>query len=188
MFCHRVPEFPLDKDSELFASVAARVADARALSLPELHDLFSVLTSIRRDIHAHPEPGFEEARTHATLRRLLTSFAHVPDAAIRTVAKTGLVVDITGAAEPRGDAHKVRTVAIRADMDALRMTEKNLALPYRSTHQGVAHLCGHDGHMASLIGLAVLVQRRAAQLPSDVVVRLLFQPAEEGPGLSLIHI
>lgn len=182
MYCHRVPEFPLDREGELFAAVSSRVARADALSLPEVQDFFSVLTSVRRDIHAHPEPGFEETRTHAALRKLLTSLAHVPEAAIRTVARTGLVVDIKGTGAPRGGSHKVRTVAIRADMDALRMTEKNTALPYRSTHQGVAHLCGHDGHMASLIGCAVLVQRKAAQIPSDLTVRLLFQPAEEGPG------
>lgn len=182
MFCHRVPEFPLDNGGELFAAVAARMTDAKDLSLPEVHDFFSILTSIRRDIHAHPEPGFEEVRTHATLRTMLTRLAHVPEQRIRTCAKTGLVVDITGTGKPVGAAQAVKVLAIRADMDALRMTEKNVNLPYRSTHEGVAHLCGHDGHMASLVGLAVLIQRKAAQIPSDVTVRLLFQPAEEGPG------
>jgi metal-dependent amidase/aminoacylase/carboxypeptidase family protein len=185
MFCHRVPEFPLDKEGELFATVSSRVTDAKDLSLPEVQDFFSVLTSIRRDIHSHPEPGFEEKRTHATLRAMLTTLAHIPEAAIRTCAKTGLVVDIKGEAKAKGSAQKVKVVAIRADMDALRMTEKNTNLPYRSTHEGVAHLCGHDGHMASLIGLAVLVRRKAKQIPSDVCVRLFFQPAEEGPGGAL---
>ncbi|KAJ1636813.1 peptidase M20, partial [Pavlovales sp. CCMP2436] len=186
MYCLRVPEFPLDSEGELFAAVAKNVGTGdRALTGPEVQDLFSVLTSIRRDIHAHPEPGFEETRTHAALRTWLTSLAHVPEAAIRTCATTGLVVDITGTGKPRGGAHKVKMVAIRADMDALRMTEKNVSLPYRSQNQGVAHMCGHDGHMASLIGLAVLVQRKAALIPSDLTVRLFFQPAEEGPGGAL---
>lgn len=62
------------------------------------------------------------------------------------------------------------------------MTEGNSSLPYRSTSPGVAHLCGHDGHMASLIAAAALLNRRADLLPSTSTIRLLFQPAEEGPG------
>jgi len=94
-------------------------------------------------------------------------------------------VDIKGQGPPGNGAETVKCVALRADMDALRMTELNTSLPYRSANEGVAHLCGHDGHMASLVGAATLVAKRAAKLPSDCTVRLLFQPAEEGPGGAL---
>ena len=73
---------------------------------------------------------------------------------------------------------------MRADMDALMMTEENADLPYRSASPGLAHMCGHDGHMAALIGAAVLLNSPAVRgkFPSNSAVRLLFQPAEETPG------
>jgi hypothetical protein len=73
---------------------------------------------------------------------------------------------------------------MRADMDALMMTEENADLPYRSASPGLAHMCGHDGHMAALIGAAVLLNSPAvrSKFPSNSAVRLLFQPAEETPG------
>ena len=102
---------------------------------------------------------------------------------MRFCAGTGLIVDIPGPpAKKENKAGLVRTIALRADMDALRMTELNKSLPYRSANEGVAHLCGHDGHMASLLGAAALLKHRATRLPLGTKVRLLFQPAEEGPG------
>ncbi|KAJ1455978.1 hypothetical protein M885DRAFT_192366 [Pelagophyceae sp. CCMP2097] len=138
---------------------------------------------LRREIHAHPEPGFEEHETHLRLVAALATLGGVLPAQTRRVAGTGLVVDIdsTGGV----DASDVKTVALRADMDALRMTEKNEGLPHRSTNAGVAHMCGHDGHMASLVLAGALIQQRAASLPRGAKVRLLFQPAEEGPGGAL---
>ena len=73
-------------------------------------------------------------------------------------------------------------MALRADTDALPMTEGNHHLPYRSKNEGSAHMCGHDGHVASLLAGAALVQARAARLPAGKRERLLFQPAEESPG------
>lgn len=99
------------------------------------------------------------------------------EAQIKTCAITGLVVDIRGTAPAKADA-AVRCVALRSDLDALTMTEGNNGLPYRSKNQGVAHMCGHDGHIAALVGAAILLQRRADRLPSNLTVRLLFQPAE----------
>lgn len=179
--CHRVPMFPLDTDSELYQETRTKLLSQGPLSLPEVHDLFSVLTSIRRDIHAHPEPGFEEKRTQGTVKRMLNLLADIPMDAMKHYAGTGVVVDIHGSGEGEA-ASTVRTIALRADMDALRMTEKNTNLPYRSANEGVAHLCGHDGHMASLIGAAALIKRKAHLIPKDCTIRLLFQPAEEGPG------
>merc|ERR1719329_1668175 len=64
------------------------------------------------------------------------------------------------------------------------MTEGNTSLPYRSKNEGIAHMCGHDGHLTSLCGAAILLQSRASRIPSNMTVRLLFQPAEEStlPG------
>jgi amidohydrolase len=126
------------------------------------------LVSIRRDIHAHPEPGFEEHRTQELILRELRASGLAP----RSAARTGVIVDIGEGPGPG--------LALRADIDCLRMTEENHALPYRSTRDGLAHMCGHDGHTAVLLGAARTLAPRAAELPGRV--RLLFQPAEEGPG------
>ena len=130
--------------------------------------------ALRRELHAHPEAGFEETWTQARLRAALVDIAGVDAAAIAPCARTGLVVDIDGPGAP------TRRIALRADMDALRMQEANPRLPYRSARDGFAHMCGHDGHMAGLGRAAALLARRRDRLPPHAGVRLLFQPAEEG--------
>lgn len=72
-------------------------------------------------------------------------------------------------------------MAFRADMDALSMTEDNEHLEYKSQNKGAAHMCGHDGHMACLLGFVPLFLKTLPTLPSNKTVRLLFQPSEEGP-------
>ena len=140
--------------------------------------------ALRRELHAYPEPGFEEKETQRRIRAVLAELDVCADA--RTCAETGLVADIVGpVGKPPTDKSTVRCVALRSDMDALRMTEKNECLAHRSRHEGVAHMCGHDGHMASLVLAAALVARRKDRLPAGASVRLLFQPAEEGPGGAL---
>ena len=141
------------------------------------------LVQLRRTIHSHPEPGFEERVTTRTLRRALREVAAIPEDAIRTLATTGMIVDIMGTGAAVSAEH-ARMIALRTDLDALQMTEGNTALPYRSQRDGFAHMCGHDGHMAALIGTAVLLNSATvrAMIPSNCGVRLLFQPAEEGPG------
>lgn len=144
---------------------------------------WSSLVALRREVHMHPEPGFQEVRTQQRVREVLTKTAGIPDAQIRVAAITGLIVDIKGTAPPKAEA-AVKCVALRSDLDALTMTEGNTALPYRSKNQGVAHMCGHDGHLTALCGAAMLLQSRANRIPSNMTVRLLFQPAEEStpPG------
>ena len=180
--CTRIPPFPLSAANPLLEE--AKAALAQPLLSPEaLDSLYCACTSLRRWIHANPEPGFEEKKTNALLRNMLTTLADIPESAFSDCAGTGLVVDMMGEGDLMGAAGaKVRTIALRADMDALRMTEGNNGLPYRSANEGVAHLCGHDGHMASLVGAAALLRRRLSRVPRDCKVRLLFQPAEEGPG------
>lgn len=93
------------------------------------------------------------------------------------MAVTGLVVDLKGKKAPQGNN---RCIALRADMDGLQMEEDNKHLPYRS-EGSVAHMCGHDGHMACLLALAMRFIDMQNEIPSNKSVRLLFQPSEEGP-------
>jgi amidohydrolase len=123
------------------------------------------LVATRRDIHQHPELGFEERRTGALVAERLGQLGY----AVRTgVGRTG-VVGVRDGAPASG-----RCVLIRADMDALPVEEAN-DVPYRSRHPGKMHACGHDGHVA--IGLEVARRLHAAFLPG--AVKLAFQPAEE---------
>ena len=121
------------------------------------------LIATRRDIHQHPELGFEETRTAALVADRLRSLDyHVTPG----VGKTGVVALKKNAGG--------RCVLLRADMDALPVEEAN-AVPYRSQHPGKMHACGHDGHVA--IGLEVA--RRLAPLVLAGSVKFAFQPAEE---------
>jgi amidohydrolase len=132
----------------------------------EIVALHPELTTIRRDLHKHPELGFEEHRTSALVRSFLERHGY----ATRTSAKTGVVADLN---PDRGG----KTIALRADLDCLPMPETT-DLPYRSVHDGRAHKCGHDGHTAVLLGVAAVLARHRDRVPGNV--RLLFQPAEEG--------
>lgn len=121
------------------------------------------LVSIRRDLHQHPELGFEERRTGTLVAERLAALGY----SVRTaVGKTGVLGVRDGAKGP--------CVLLRADMDALPIEEAN-DVPYRSRHAGRMHACGHDGHVA--IGLEVARRLHAAYLPGSV--KLAFQPAEE---------
>ena len=143
-----------------------RLNDPQSAIASQAAALEQHLVAIRRDLHAHPELGFQEVRTAgvvaAELARL--GIAH------RTgIGVTGVVGTIQGA-EPGP------TLVIRADMDALPITEQT-KLPFASTTPGLMHACGHDLHTATLLGVADLMNRMAPQLRGSV--RLVFQPAEE---------
>jgi len=174
------------------SSVLRRLARAQPclgkMAMEPPHELLNntfwcSLIAHRREMHMHPEVGFEEFRTQKRVREILTTFAKIPEDQIKTSAITGLIVDVRGNAPPKTDA-TVKCVALRADLDALSMKEGNRALPYRSRNDGVAHMCGHDGHTTALLGAAILLQRRIDRIPSNFTIRLLFQPAEEStpPG------
>jgi len=133
----------------------------------EVFSLANELVRWRRDFHAHPEIAFEEKRTAEVIYDFLRELA-LP---VQRVAGTGLVAKIEG-------AKKGKTVALRADMDALPLQEEG-EKPYKSLHPGATHACGHDGHMAILLATAKILARRKDTLPGRVV--FIFQPAEERP-------
>jgi amidohydrolase len=126
------------------------------------------LTAWRRDIHAHPELGFEEQRTSEIVANKL---AECGIEVHRGLGKTGVVGRLRVGNSPR-------TIGLRADMDALPIEEAN-SFAYRSRHAGRMHACGHDGHTTMLLGAA----RHLAQTRDfDGTVHFIFQPAEEGRG------
>ena len=126
------------------------------------------LTEWRRDLHAHPELGFEETRTSDLVAAKLAAFGCEVH---RGLGKTGVVGTLrTGSS--------ARSVGLRADMDALPIQEEN-GFAHRSTNDGRMHACGHDGHTTMLLGAAkYLAETRSF----DGVVNFIFQPAEEGIG------
>lgn len=127
--------------------------------------------STRQHLHAHPELSYHEFETAQYVASKLRSFG-IND--IREVAGTGLVVTIGG------KNRNGKTIALRADMDALPIQELN-EVPYKSVHSGVMHACGHDVHTASLLGTARILHELRDQY--DGAFRLLFQPGEEkNPG------
>ena len=126
------------------------------------------LTAIRRDLHAHPELAFREHRTADVVARHLQSLGIETH---RGIGGTGVVGVVRGG---RG----LRAIGLRADMDALSITERNV-FAHRSTIEGCMHACGHDGHTTMLLGAAGAL---AARPDFDGVVYLIFQPAEEGEG------
>lgn len=134
--------------------------DAIAAILPEL-------IAIRHDIHRNPEMGFEEHRTAALVAELLESWGIE---VTRGLAGTGVVGSI------RGTRPGNRAIGLRADMDALPITEAT-GLPYASVVPGKMHACGHDGHTAMLLGAARLL---AETRDFAGTVHVIFQPAEEG--------
>jgi hippurate hydrolase len=129
-------------------------------------DDLAELTGLRRDIHAHPELGFQERRTAALVaRRLRQAGLEVHEG----IGGTGVVGVLKAGNSPR-------TIGLRADMDALPVSETN-RLAWSSTKSGAFHGCGHDGHTAILVGAAEELSRRRN---FDGTVNFIFQPAEEG--------
>ena len=128
------------------------------------------LTEVRRDIHAHPELGFQETRTAALVARTLRALGYEVHEGI---GRTGVVGVLQGKENDSG-----LSVGLRADMDALPIQENN-EVPYRSRKDGVMHACGHDGHTTILLGAARYL---AESRNFNGRVVLIFQPAEEGLG------
>ena len=135
---------------------------------PKIAASSAELTKIRRDIHAHPELGFEERRTADIVAGKLTEWGLEVH---RGLGRTGVVGTLR-----RGNSH--RAIGLRADMDCLPMQELN-SFAHASTHSGKMHGCGHDGHTTMLLGAA----RYLAETRNfEGAVHFIFQPAEEGGG------
>jgi amidohydrolase len=135
-----------------------------------IREFHADLKEVRHDLHAHPELAFEESRTSSVVAEMLSGWGIEVH---RGLAKTGVVGVIRGKKQSSG-----RGVGLRADMDCLPMHETG-SLPYRSTHAGRMHACGHDGHTTMLLGAA----RYLAETRNfDGSAYLIFQPAEEGGG------
>ena len=135
--------------------------------LTKANSIAGEITRLRHDFHQHPELGFDEFRTSGIVADMLKEIG------VKTksgVGRTGVVGEIGDGQGP--------TIAIRADMDALPIQEKN-DIPYRSQNEGVMHACGHDAHTAMLLGAAHLLQQSYIEDKWQGNVRLLFQPSEE---------
>lgn len=134
----------------------------------ELKDRYlEEITRIRRDLHRIPEEGLKEFKTGAYIRDYLDSLGLEHE----TAAETGVVCFIDNGCDD--------TYAFRADMDGLSIAEKN-DIDFKSTHEGMMHACGHDGHMAIKLVLAKYLVENREKLNCNIL--LIFQPAEEGPG------
>ncbi|MGL4394668.1 MAG: M20 metallopeptidase family protein [Brevinema sp.] len=132
----------------------------------EIKDLHPWLVAVRRDFHENPELGFEEFRTSDKIKEYLTEMGLSP----KSIAQTGVIAEITGQ-DPS------RTIAIRADIDALPIHDSK-DCPYRSKIDGKMHACGHDAHTTIALGVAKILSQNTP--PCNV--RFLFQPAEETDG------
>ena len=137
--------------------------------ISEMEPYRAELTSIRRDIHAHPETAFEEKRTAAVVAEKLRSWGIE---VVEGVGKTGVVGTIVG------NLAGQRAIGLRADMDALNILEQN-KFAHVSQNTGKMHACGHDGHTTMLLGAARYL---AEHRDFGGTVHLIFQPAEEGMG------
>ena len=137
----------------------------------EIRALQPQLVEWRRQIHQKPELGFQEKITAEFIAQKLQNWGIVHQAGI---AQTGIVAIIKGEKPGNG-----KVLAIRADMDALPIQEQN-QVPYCSQHDGVMHACGHDGHTAIALGTAYYLNQHRQDFSGTV--KIIFQPAEEGPG------
>ncbi len=135
----------------------------------EIRSLQPRLVEWRRGLHQRPELGFREKLTSEFITKKLQEWGIEHQTGI---AKTGIVATIPG-------RKSGRVLAIRADMDALPIQEQN-DVPYKSQHDGVMHACGHDGHTSIALGTAYYLSQHRQDFAGTV--KIIFQPAEEGPG------
>jgi amidohydrolase len=131
-------------------------------SLPEIID-------IRHDLHRHPELGYNEVRTSGRVQELLSNWG------IEHAGGLAKGTGVVGYLPATGNPGNAKTIGLRADMDALPITE-DTGLDYTSDHEGVMHACGHDGHTSILLAAAKILSHE--ERPNNVL--FVFQPAEEG--------
>lgn len=136
---------------------------------PAVYDLLTEVIADRRALHQIPELGLQEKETSAYIKKRLAEFGITT---VYDLLDTAVVAVLQGEKEGK-------TLAFRTDIDALPVTEETGA-PFASQHPGKMHACGHDGHMATMLGFANYLAAHPAEIMGTIV--LLFQPAEEGPG------
>ena len=136
---------------------------------PKISALKNTIIKTRRDIHQHPELSFKEFRTSKLIADKLEHYGIQVE---RNIGKTGVVGTLSG-------NKKGKTIALRADMDALPIQETG-DVSYKSINDGVMHACGHDAHVAMLLGAAEALSSMKDKI--NGVVKFIFQPAEEGYG------
>lgn len=141
------------------------IDDVRKLT----RDYYPIIKKIRRELHEIPELGNQEIETKAYIKKHIDRLSHFE---IEEVLETGLIASIRGIIP--GD-----TIALRADMDGLPINEIN-EVSYKSKHQGLMHACGHDAHMAILLGVAYILNELHDRITGEI--KLIFQPAEETTG------
>ncbi len=146
-------------------------SDTASIDVTDITPYLGKLIRFRRDLHAHPELRFEEVRTSDQVANYLTELGLDVH---RGMGKTGVVATLRGRGPQANDP--ARVLALRADMDALPVTELN-QFEHASTYAGRMHACGHDGHTAMLLGGATLL---AANPDFNGTVHFIFQPGEEG--------
>jgi amidohydrolase len=156
----------------MFATNASPQPIDRAKIRPTIQALQAELIEIRRHLHSYPELGFREKLTAEYIASKLTAW-NIPHQT--GIAKTGTVAMLQG----RKTSFRLKTLAIRADIDALPIQEEN-DVPYKSKHDGTMHACGHDGHTAIALMTAYYLSRHLNDFAGTV--KIIFQPAEEGPG------
>jgi len=143
-------------------------SDLKKKIINEVKDLESYVIDKRRHIHMYPETAFEEEKTATYLENELQKIGYETE----RIVQTGIIAILKGENEGK-------TIALRADIDALNVEEEN-DFPYRSKNPGKMHACGHDAHSAMLLGAAKLLYENKAHLTGTV--KLIFQPAEEDGG------
>ncbi|SVD33104.1 uncharacterized protein METZ01_LOCUS385958, partial [marine metagenome] len=137
---------------------------------------FQRIVDIRRWLHQYPEVGFDEYETSKYCQKLMKEFGY--EILTNDKMQTGFICDYGIGNGP--------TLAIRCDLDALPIHEIN-KIDYKSKNSGVSHACGHDSHMANVLGLAAYIQETNQEIPGRL--RFLFQPAEEiAPGGAVVMI
>jgi hippurate hydrolase len=140
--------------------------------LAEIEENFAEkIVALRRDIHREPELGFD---TGKTAEKVLAAIEGLPLEVETGVAENGIVATLRGEVEGP-------TVALRADMDGLPITEET-ELPFASKAEGKMHACGHDGHTSMLVGAAHVLSQDYSRQRLNGTVKFVFQPAEEGGG------
>jgi amidohydrolase len=135
----------------------------------DISKLTKEMIALRRDFHKHPELGFTEKRTAGIIARYLENLGMEVHVGIGTTGVVGLLTGTTPG----------KTLMLRSDMDALPIHEKN-EVDYKSVNTGVMHACGHDGHMAILLGAAKVLSRMRESFRGRI--KFVFQPAEESLG------